>query len=228
MFDRVADVIFDLDGTLIDSAPSILACFTAVLAEHRIEPVRPLTEALIGPPLRETLRQLSGVEDGRRLEAMIEAFKRHYDGGGYKASRVFPGVDNMLRELSTSGLSLHIATNKRSNPTRLILEYLGWAELFSRVYTSDYRTPPFSSKSEMLSVLVDSEGLSPERAVYVGDRSDDKKAAVDNGLIFIAATWGYRDSGMAEVNEGIISANEAAEIPPLLVRNSRYDQTSSA
>jgi phosphoglycolate phosphatase len=213
---QITDVIFDLDGTLIDSAPSILACFASTLAAQGIEPALPLTEALIGPPLRETLSKLSCVRDDAQLGAMIEDFKQHYDVTGYKATVVFPGVGSMLHGLRDAGFRLHIATNKRLRPTRLILEHLGWAGLFGAVYASDFRTPSFGSKSQMLAVLIASKGISTDQAVYVGDRSDDRIAAADNALGFIAATWGYRDEGLSRTSETIFSADCPAQIGQIL------------
>ncbi|HQC80784.1 MAG TPA: HAD family hydrolase [Accumulibacter sp.] len=219
MNSQITDVIFDLDGTLIDSAPSILACFAETLAAQGIAPVLPLTDALIGPPLRDTLRRLSGVEEAGRLEIMIENFKERYDFSGYKATVVFSGVDEMLRELRDAGMRLHIATNKRLRPTRLILSHLGWTDLFGAVYALDFRTPSFRSKSEMLSELVQAEGITRSRAVYVGDRRDDRTAAADNALGFIAAAWGYRDEEMLIGNEQAISAENPTRIHQMLACN---------
>jgi len=216
MHNKITDVIFDLDGTLIDSAPSILTCFAATLAAQGIEPTVPLTEALIGPPLRETLSKLSGVRDEVQLATMSEDFKQHYDVSGYKATMVFPGVDGMLNDLRDAGFRLHIATNKRLRPTRLILEHLSWVGLFGAVYASDSRTPSFGSKSEMLSELIKSEGISPVQAIYVGDRSDDRNAATDNALGFIAAMWGYRDADLIN-GDHIADASDAKTVCRILV-----------
>jgi len=202
---HITDVIFDLDGTLIDSAPSILNCFGLTLASQSIEPTVPLTEALIGPPLRETLVKLSGIRDEIRLTTMIEGFKQQYDLTGYKATEVFPGINDMLHKLHDADLRLYIATNKRLRPTRLILEHFGWTGLFDAVYACDSCSPSFGSKSRMLAVLIGSEGISPGQAVYVGDRSDDKNAATDNALNFIAALWGYRDEDLIGMDETIFS-----------------------
>lgn len=218
MHSRITDVIFDLDGTLIDSAPSILDCFAKTLSAQGIEPAVPLTDALIGPPLRETLRKLSGVEDEVQLGVMIEDFKQHYDVSGYKATVSYPGVEDLLRNLRAAGLRLHIATNKRLRPTRLILGHLGWAELFSAVYAFDLRTPLFGSKSEMLSVLLQAEDISATRAIYVGDRSDDRVAAANNELGFIAAAWGYRDDDMLETSEHVFAAEHPDKISHVLAR----------
>lgn len=212
----ITDVIFDLDGTLIDSAPSILACFARTLAASGIEPALPLTPSLIGPPLREALFNLSGVDDEARMASMIGDFKLHYDLGGYKETVIFPGVDAMLRELHGLGLRLHIATNKRLRPTELILSHFGWREFFSAVYASDSRTPTFAGKGEMLSELLRDEHIAPSAAVYIGDRQDDRAAAEANDLGFIAAAWGYRDEAMI-ADKSPLCAVVANDIRRLLV-----------
>lgn len=215
MHSRITNVIFDLDGTLVDSAPSILACFTATLAAHGIEPLIPMSDALIGPPLRETLQKLSNIEDPNRLELMIEEFKQHYDTKGYKATKVFPGVDSMLNDLHVAGFRLHIATNKRLKPALLILDHLGWSKLFKSVFASDSQTPSFTSKSAMLEALIVSESIYRSQAVYIGDKSDDRRAAFNNGLEFIGASWGYCDTDML----GSLSVRHAIQLNKILIES---------
>jgi len=117
--------IFDLDGTLIDSSASILVGFTATLLAHKIEPKQALTAAIIGPPLRETLSIISGIDAPCVLDALTRSFMDYYDTEGYRASSAFPGIEAMLHLAHLKGLALHLATNKRLIPTKLILEHLG-------------------------------------------------------------------------------------------------------
>ena len=117
-------VLFDLDGTLIDSSPSILSCFGRVLDEAGLQPLVPLSNSLIGPPLRQTLINLTGLTDNGQLNQLIERFKVYYDSEGYKASKVYDGIETILDHLVQSGISLAIATNKRRVPTLKIIEYL--------------------------------------------------------------------------------------------------------
>jgi len=76
-------------------------------------------------------------------------------------------------------------------PTRNILKHLAWDNFFTSVYTLDKNEIPFKSKSEMISRQVKDLGLSVDRAIYVGDRSEDMEAAQNNQINFVGASWGY-------------------------------------
>ncbi len=188
---KAKSIIFDLDGTLIDSAPSILAGFDHVLKVNGIEPLVPLTSSVIGPPLVPTLKMLGGVNDGAMLLQMAEQFKDFYDIEACLLSRPYDAVDDGLKRLVDIGFDLHIATNKRYLPTRNILKYQGWSNLFSSVYTLDQEGASFKSKSEMIERQLKDFGLSADQAVYVGDRSEDMEAAQNNQLNFVGVSWGY-------------------------------------
>jgi phosphoglycolate phosphatase len=196
MAKNVNNIIFDLDGTLIDSAPSILNCFKRVLESNNIEPLLPLNSNLIGPPLVQTLSRLTGIQESTSLGKIAEDFKKQYDFGGYKSTVPFSGVNELLRECISSGYSLHIATNKRLMPTGLILEYLGWKQYFKSIYALDLISPPFSNKACMLSALLVAEKIQHHSAIYVGDRAEDNASAIENRLKFIGASWGYRDEAL--------------------------------
>jgi phosphoglycolate phosphatase len=184
-------IIFDLDGTLIDSAPSILAGFEHVLKVNGIEPLIPLTSSVIGPPLIPTLRMLGGVHDEAMLLQMAEQFKDFYDIEACLLCQPYDAVDGGLKKLVEVGYELHIATNKRYIPTRNILKCLGWDGLFTSVYTLDKDGASFNSKSVMIENQLKDFGLSADQAVYVGDRSEDMEAAQNNQLNFVGVSWGY-------------------------------------
>lgn len=184
-------VLFDLDGTLIDSAPSILASYQAVLRQHGVQPREPLGPHLIGPPLLPTLARITGVHDPAQLASWADAFKAHYDTQGYQASVVYEGVAQALQQLQGSGAALYIVTNKRIHPTRLILQHLGWAHWFTGVYAQDAFTPALPSKAAVLQHVMQHHAIETQRAWYVGDRTEDAEAAAANGLRFAWARWGY-------------------------------------
>lgn len=188
---QAKSIIFDLDGTLIDSAASILAGFEHVLKMNGIVLLIPLTSSVIGPPLIPTLRMLSGMDDQEKLVQMAEQFKDFYDLEACLLSRPYDAVNDGLKKFVEVGYELHIATNKRYIPTRNILKYLGWDGLFTSVYTLDKDGASFNSKSEMIERQLKDYGLSADQAVYVGDRSEDMEAAQNNQLRFVGVSWGY-------------------------------------
>jgi len=185
-------ILFDLDGTLIDSADAILAGFRRVLDEHGLAPRVPLDRRLIGPALRPTLARLAGTSDEALVERLAQRFTAWYDGEGYRGSTVYPGIAELLAQLHAHGAHLHVVTNKRLRPTLLILEWLGWRPWFERVDTQDLRSAaPLASKTEVLGRLLDETGLERKAAIYVGDRIDDLQAATAQRLPCILVDWGY-------------------------------------
>jgi phosphoglycolate phosphatase len=188
---KIKTIIFDLDGTLIDSSASILAGFAGAFAGEGVTPTQPLVQEIIGPPLKDTLAILAGSRDSSLIDRLAERFKQHYDTAGYRATTVFDGVPEMLRALHGGAKTLHIATNKRLHPTLKILDHLGWSGLFGQVKALDAWSPPAVNKAEMIRRLMAEERIAPDTALYVGDREEDFSAATANGLAFALAAWGY-------------------------------------
>ena len=208
---KMRDIVFDLDGTLIDSAPSILASMQAAFEQAGIAPIGPLTPALIGPPLAQTLRSLLPDGAAHALPGLIEGFKRHYDESGYRQAHVYPGVPDMLHALGQMPLRLHIATNKRIAPTRRIVEHLGWDGFFAGVYALDFYTPALAHKTAMLQRLRQALAGPGPAPIYVGDRAEDAEAAHASGMPFLWASWGYGGDGVAVPPASVLRS------PPQLV-----------
>ncbi|WP_029148812.1 HAD family hydrolase [Methylophilus sp. 5] len=184
-------LIFDLDGTLIDSAPSILHCFGLAFSSTQTPLAALLTHDVIGPPLMEALKQLAGSDDATLLNALAAAFKQHYDTTGYVQSVVFEDVSAMLQQLKDQGYQLYIATNKRFYPTEKIMAHLGWKAFFSGVYALDYFNPPLKTKAEMIGRVVADNGLTVQDCLYIGDRLEDGVSADANQMAFALVSWGY-------------------------------------
>lgn len=190
--ERYSSVIFDLDGTLVDSAPSILCALDHAFTVCGVEPALAPTKAIIGPPLSETIMLLASDRADEEQQARIRAaFIEFYDDVAYRNTVSFSGVEIMLQRLRHHGYDLYLATNKRIAPTLKIIEQMGWSKLFNEVYAIDSVTPAFANKASMLSGLLKSAQLKPTKSVYVGDRDEDGVAALANSMEFIFAAWGY-------------------------------------
>lgn len=208
-------LIFDLDGTLIDSAPSILQCFGLAFSSTNTPLAASLTHDVIGPPLMETLKRLAGSEDAALLNTLAAAFKQHYDTTGCLQSVVFDGVPAMLQQLKDQGYQLYIATNKRFYPTERIMTHLGWQALFSGVYALDYFEPALKSKADMIGQVVAKHGLPLTECLYIGDRLEDGHSADANLMDFVLVSWGYAGD-VALSKPGWQQCAEAQALPALV------------
>jgi phosphoglycolate phosphatase len=201
-------IIFDLDGTLIDSAPSILHCLGVALKKNKLESKIPLTNSIIGPPLVDTLKLLAGADSPLILDELVDSFKDAYDGEGYKASIPYKGADEMLRALNNSDISVHVATNKRIIPTKKIIEHLSWGHFFNSIYALDAGGIRFNSKSDLLISIIKEKNLNPLRTVYVGDIKADYEAAKKAGMQFIFVEWGYEKNKFSQFPVSVADTTE--------------------
>lgn len=207
----VKHAIFDLDGTLIDSAPSILECLKIVLLDYKIKPIIPLTYRIIGPPLDATLKNITGIDDEQIIAGLIDGFKKIYDIDGYKASICYEGVNQMLSNIASAGIGIHLVTNKRLKPTKKILEYFLWGNFFDSIYTLDSVAHKFKSKSEMLETCLIEKNINPTTTIYIGDTNADFKAAKLNKIPFIFVEWGYEKKGVFNYSLSVSNIQDLTE-----------------
>lgn len=184
-------VLFDFDGTLVDSAPAILACFSRALKAHGLQAMCPVDASLIGPPLRQTLATLSGSSDAALLDALGASFKDIYDSEACLETAAYAGCQSVLEQLHELGFNLSIATNKRLLPTQRIIAALGWQGLFADVYASDSYPGRYKDKAGMIAALLEDGGISASLCIYIGDTVADGRAAAANGVEFWPVAWGY-------------------------------------
>ena len=189
------NIIFDLDGTLIDSAPSIFRCLNQALDEHKIDVSRNFDNSLIGPPLNTVLERILGTKSTLAISPVLNSFKSFYDEEGFKLSSPYDGVVDLIDSLIDIGHNLFIATNKRIAPTRSIISYLGWNKYFCAVYGVDSISSANgnSSKSYLIGDLLIDQKIESFNSIYVGDRLEDQEAAEKNRLNTVTACWGYGD-----------------------------------
>jgi len=184
-------ILFDLDGTLVDSLPGIEFSVDSALAEcgrpARTRELRPL----IGPPIRSILSQLVTDADDQNLSDLEQAFRLSYDCAGWAKTVVAEDAAETLTGLRNAGLRLFVVTNKPANATRQILERVGIWELFSDVLCRNSRAPAFPSKADMLRHVIEVHQLVPGECLYVGDTSEDYRAAREVGMPVAIVAYGY-------------------------------------
>lgn len=215
---RFTDLLFDLDGTLVDSAAPILESFRLAIERCGAPLVTPLDRSVIGAPLVATLRRLTGVADETELAALATAFRVTYDGEGVRATQGYPGLGGVLRELRGEGLRLYVVTNKRIVPTGAILRRLDLGDYFTGVYALDAISPPRADKCALVGIVLERHTLTAASCALVGDTTEDAAAAHANGLPFIAATYGYGSPLAEAAHPSVARLAQLTDLPALLRR----------
>lgn len=209
-------IIFDLDGTLVDSAPSILESFKYAFSALEMKPHIPITPDVVGPPLMPTLASLAGQDDPVLLQNLAEKFKAHYDSAGYKKTTVYAGIQALLETLEQSESTVYIATNKRDLPTQKMMTHLDWARYFKGVFALDSYTPPVASKPLMVARILADYEIDSDQAIYIGDRYEDGLAADHNHMDFAMVTWGYADKATTALKAGWQACSSVQALQNLL------------
>ena len=206
-------VLFDLDGTIIDSRVPFVTSMNYALAANG-HPQREPQELLpyLGPPTRIALAELVG-DDDELIGPTLATYREHYARTSTETTLVYQGIPELLQSLH-GRVQLAVATSKIATSAVMLLEHLGLAELFDVI-----SGPLESALAEPKAVTV-AQALTalggPQRAVMIGDRLYDVEGARENGVPTIGVLWGagseqeLREAGAWE----IVSSPD--EIPPLL------------
>ena len=181
-------VIFDLDGTLTDSAPGVVASFTHALAAVGAEvPPGDLAGLIVGPPMHHTLAALG--LGGRADEAMA-AYRADYTSRGWAINSLYDGIGELLADLRRAGVRLAVATSKVEPTARRILEHFGIAEHFE-VIAGASLDGLRAAKADVIAHALEKLRPLPQRVVMIGDRSHDVDGAAAHGLDTMVVGWGY-------------------------------------
>lgn len=181
-------ILFDLDGTLLDSKLSIRETLNTVVAERRLAPFsRADLDGLIGKPLREILA--TRTTDPATIEVLTQRYRAAYNETGWVTVDVFPGLVAMLRRLRSEGVGLACVTSKGQHETETLLFDLGLVDLFDAIVGDDDVRPlkpdpaPVREACRLL-------GVDPANAIMVGDTIFDVKAAIAAGSRCVGVLWG--------------------------------------
>jgi phosphoglycolate phosphatase len=222
----VTIVIFDLDGTLVDSAPDLHGALNAVLtAEGR----RPLSlrevESIIGDGAAVLVKRalvLTGdvpaAEAG--LSDLTARFLDVYAGRAAELTRAYDGVAETLAELAASGLALGVCTNKPEALSRTILQQLGLDRHFAAVIGGDSLNGIRKPDPRHLAAAIDALSGTPKQAVMVGDSANDVAAARALGVPVIIRAGGYAGLPAEELGADAI-VRRFAELPDAIAQQSR-------
>ena len=184
-------VLFDLDGTLTDSAEGIVASFRHAL--HSVGAAVPdgdLAGRIVGPPMHHTL---SSMGLGARADEAITAYRADYTSRGWSMNAVFDGIPDLLADLRKAGVRLAVATSKAEPTAQRILAHFGLDGHFE-VIAGASPDGTRATKADVVAHALAQLGPLPERVLMVGDRSHDVEGAAEHGIDTVVVDWGYGGS----------------------------------
>ncbi|HEY9499079.1 MAG TPA: HAD hydrolase-like protein [Terrimesophilobacter sp.] len=211
-------VLFDLDGTLADSAPGITATLGLMFQELGM-PVPAPAELLkyVGPPILDAFHDFAGMSK-EKAQAALDIYRRFYLENGTNGVTIYPGIADLLRSMHSSPLAISLATSKPEKPALRLLDNANLTRYFD-VVTGASVDETRSAKADVVAEALrrlEKWGADVSRPVMVGDRDYDIDGAAANQVPTIFVEWGY--GSPAESAGAIASAATAAELRDLLLR----------
>lgn len=192
--DDLALILFDVDGTLVDSQSEILAAMhDAFAAIAQPVPNRDAILSTVGLSLEQAMLHLLPSEcDAHTISAAVSAYKHSYRKSREVGamSILYPGIADLLRKCrSHENLLLGLATGKSRRGVNALVAYYDWGGVFQTVQTAD--THPSKPNPAMLQAALAETGLSAQRCLFIGDTTHDMQMAVAAGVGFVGVSWGY-------------------------------------
>jgi|JI10StandDraft_1071094.scaffolds.fasta_scaffold419473_1 phosphoglycolate phosphatase len=186
---RITQVIFDLDGTVWDSAPGILSAIRHTLGTWGVPvPAEAELRGSLGPPLAQMLTEL-GVPDHEVGQA-VTVYRQHYAAVGEFDCAIYPGILDLLASLREQCVALATATSKGREATLRMLEHFDLSRHFDVIEAASM-TARGSEKSEVIQAAITQLGPTTGRRLMIGDRKFDIEGGTAHGLETVWVTWGY-------------------------------------
>ncbi len=199
-------VFFDLDGTISDSGQGIMNGLT--YAQEKLQ-LRPLTleekRSCIGPPFAQSLMRLWNLSF-EEAEHVIDVYREYYTVTGIFENYLYPDIERLLKELTSSGYEVRICSAKPLNMVKTVLQHFNIDKYFTTLTGAEMHGK-YPGKGILIEQILKEE---PSKAIMVGDRSDDIEGAKHNNITSIGVLWGY--GSKEELNDADYLVSTAMEI----------------
>ncbi|MFM7029997.1 MAG: HAD hydrolase-like protein [Micrococcales bacterium] len=190
---KYTTVLWDLDGTIIDSGPGVFDSFRKTFHEMGVaQPSDAQMRTFLGPPLRTTFAEEMGFNP-EQTERALGIYRGYYHAGGALNATEYPGVVGVIRATHIDGRSNSLATSKALMGVRVVGEHFGFLDAFDFLGTADWADNRIS-KTDVVAYALDGlrvQGANLDRVILVGDRIHDIEGARDHGIEVALVKWGY-------------------------------------
>ncbi len=188
----IKNIFFDLDGTIIDSAPGIIKALRYAYQQAALSvPDDSVLRKFIGPPLLESIEKYTKISPESELaRQLLRGFQEYYGRSGWQEMRLYPQIVPVLKQLQQNGHRLYIATAKPQTFAKQIVDYLKIQQYFVNLYGTDLDEK--MQKKDVIQRALKTEAISdPQQIVMVGDRDTDVLGAAANQVATIGVLYGF-------------------------------------
>jgi phosphoglycolate phosphatase len=208
--------LFDLDGTLTDPKPGITRCIQYALSElgYPLPDVEDLS-LCIGPPLQQSFAELLKTSDSVMIQRAVSFYRERYSSIGLFENTLYRGIPEILQSIRSAGYQTFVATSKPHVYANRIINHFSLSSLFDRIYGSELDGTR-SMKGDLIRHILETEQITPENTVMIGDRKHDMIGAKQNHVCAIGVTYGYGDREELADHGASAIANTPSEILSIL------------
>lgn len=209
-------VLFDLDGTVIDSKEGIFnsARYTFEKMGWPLPPEEVLIK-FIGPPLYKSFSAVDSSKTPEEAAEAVEIYREIYNRKGAYECRLYEGIERLIRDLKADGRKIILATAKSERSSILVLERLNMLKYFDFI-SGAAEDKSRNEKNEIILYAIDSLKINRDEAIMIGDRFYDAEGAKANGIDCIGAGWGYGNEQELLKSGAICVAKSVKDMYPLL------------
>ncbi len=209
-------VIFDLDGTLSDSADGIVKSINHALKNLGYDEMAK-EELLhyIGPPLEKIFENLTDKKNDEFILKAVRIFRERYFSVGFMENVLYEGIGDVLEHLSNEGNTICIATTKRTDIAKNVLSYFNIDKYFTQVQGSDI----YPNKADLLKNMAKDTAFNKNPMIMIGDRESDFKAASEAGMPSLAVKWGYGSEDELKLATAVVE--KTSDLPYAILENAR-------
>lgn len=192
-------VIFDLDGTLLDTADGIIAATKFTIEQFGLHDLSDKQlKSFIGPPIRDSFEKAFNLES-ETLQNMVSVFRNRYKEVDLFKATPYSGIYELLRDLKTAGIRLAVATYKREDYALKLLSYFGFDKYFDVMHGADPNN--LLKKADIIKKCIEELGFTDKNnVIMVGDTVSDEHGALNVGIDFIGVTYGFGYSDIKHFN----------------------------